>query len=346
METPTETGPAPRPQTVVTVVADSEFVLPVFILVLSLKSFQPMQRIHILGISLSEREKALFTRFEKVFVYEASIERSDAPGAMRIIADLLKGEALLTARDCEEPWVALLDGDCIATGDISPYLAPGEPALYARTRTAAEDTRIFTYYRRPEDPPRGIPASILNRWREDVGQRSTPARDTTVLSGNLLLHRDYLDFAQTWKDFMESVLDPRHPEQIHTAYYMPAEFTLSAWLFYAENPPPLREVQLNSNPAAYLAHLGPAPRYWRIWTRRNLQYFDPVVRLLENARRQGIETPVLPAALKKRNKVFFTTLAILYDFVNRVRKTTKKMYRRLAGNNPDHQARRYGQQRI
>lgn len=346
METPADTATAPRPQTVVTVIADSGFVLPVFVLVLSLKSFQPAQRIHVLGISLSEKEKQLFTQFEKVFVYDASIGRSDTPGAMRIIADLLKGEALLTARNCDEPWIALLDGDCIATGDITPYLAPAEPALYARTRTAAEDTRIFTYYRRPDDPPAGIPASILNRWRDDVDQRTEPARDTTILSGNLLLHRDHLDFAQTWKTFMESVLDPHRPEQIDTAYYMPAEFTLSAWLLFANNPPPLREVQLNSNPQAYLAHLGPAPRYWRIWTRRNLHYFDPVVRLLENAEQKGFETPVLPAALKRCNKVFITGLAHLYDGINRTRKTAKKTYRRLAGNDPEHQARRYGQQRM
>jgi hypothetical protein len=298
----TNTATKTRPDCVVTVVADSGFVLPVYILVLSLKKFQPAQRIHILGISLTEEETRFFTQFENVFVYEASLSRSDRPGAMRIIADILKGEALMTAASCDEPWAALLDGDCIATGDISPYLAPAEPALYVRTRSAAEDTRIFQYYRRPGEPPAGIPPAFLQRWKEDVGQRDTPARQTTALSGNLVLHRNFFGFATVWRNFMERVLDPVHPEKTDTAYYMPAEFALSAWLLFADDPPPVREVLLNSDPDAYLAHLGPAPKYWRFWTKKNLIYFDRVMNLLESAKEKRYSIPVLPFALKKRNK--------------------------------------------
>ncbi len=318
-----------KPKTVVTIIADRNFVIPVYILVLSLKFFQPAQRIHILGISLSSGEKKFFTQFENVFVFDASIPRSDKPGAMRIIADILKGEALLTAENCDEPWVALLDGDCIATGDITPYLSPDEPALYARSRSIKEDDRIFQYYRRPGEPASGIPERFLKRWREDVGQRAVPARATTVLSGNLILHRDYLDFCGTWKTIMQKVLVHEEPSRTDIAYFMPAEFALSAWLMFAENPPPVREVQLNSNPEAYLAHLGPAPRYWRLWIPKNLPHFDKVVRLLDWAKEQGYAIPLLPYALKKRNKPAIIAIAFVYEVLSAMRWKVKRVYKKI-----------------
>jgi hypothetical protein len=316
-----------HPKAVVTIIADSRFVLPVYVLVLSLKFFQPEQRIHILGISLSETEKAFFTQFEKVFVFDSSIPRSDKPGAMRIIADILKGEALLTAKDCDEPWIALLDGDCIATGDLSPYLQPTEPAFYARSRSKAEDTGIFRDYRRPDDPNDGIPEHFLNRWRKDVGQRETPAYRTTILSGNLVLHRRYLDFANTWGTFMKRVLVPDAPEKTDTAYYMPAEFALSAWMMFAYNPPPLRNVLLNSNPQAYLAHLGPSPKYWRLWTRKNLRHFDSVMQLLDWAHERKYAIPLLPYTLKKRNKKVIVFLAFTYEIIKTTGRKLKQIFR-------------------
>lgn len=335
--------PSPdQPKAVVTVIADSGFVLPVYILVLSLKFTQPKQRIHILGISLSDKEKSFFTQFEQVHVYDASIPRNNKPGAMRIIADILKGEALLTASECDEPWVALLDGDCIAVGDISSYLAPGDPALYVRTRSPEEDNRILQYYRRPGDPRNGIPPSFLDRWKKDVGQRETPARQTTALSGNIVLHRRFLGFAEVWQEFMMRVLDPNCPEQTDPAYYMPAEFALSAWLAFADDPPPVREAVLNSHPEAYLAHLGPAPKYWHFWTPKNLKYFDLIIRLLEEAEKKRYEIPALPFALKKRNKLIITGLAAAYGLFFSSRRQVRRLYKRIAGNSPEKQARRYG----
>jgi hypothetical protein len=331
-------------KTIITVITDTNFVIPVYILVLSLKFYEPDQRIHILGISLSDEEKAFFTQFKNVFVFDSSIPRSNTPGAMRIIADILKGEALLTAKDCEEPWIALLDGDCIATGNIGPYLAPTEPALYARARTAEEDDRIFRYYRGPGETECGIPERFLNRWKQDVDQRTAPARTTTVLSGNLVLHRDYLEFVGIWQNFMEKVLFHTYPSKTDAAYYMPAEFALSALLMFAENPPPFRDVLLNSNPDAYLAHLGPAPKYWKFWTLKKLKFFDSAIHLLDWVKGQGYTIPLLPFALKKRNKTAIIAIAFAYEVFVVMRKILKHAYKRIAGNSPDQQALRYAKQ--
>jgi hypothetical protein len=335
-----------KPKAVVTVIADSNFVIPVYVLVLSLKRHEPAQRIHILGISLTDTDKAFFTQFENVFVFDSSIPYSNKPGAMRIIADILKGEALLTAQACDEPWVALLDGDCIATGNLAPYLAPNEPALYARARTVEEDDRIFHYYRLPDDPVSGIPKKFLDRWQRDVGQNTEPARNTTVLSGNLVLHRSLLHFAKDWTGFMKTVLVYDEPSKTDTAYYMPAEFALSALLMFSRNPPPVRNVLLNSNPDARLVHLGPAPKYWRFWTVKKLEFFDPVLSLLDWAKTQGYAIPLLPPALKKRNKAYIMAVAFVYELLLIMRRTMKQLYKRIAGNSPDRQARRYGRQRI
>jgi hypothetical protein len=330
------------PESVVVCIADSGFVLPVYILVLSLKHFQPAQRIHILGISLSADEKALFEQFEHVFVFDSAIPRSDKPGAMRIIADILKGEALLTAEECTEAWIALLDGDCIATGDITPYLEPGRPGLYVRERSPAEDNKIFLFYRKSGEAGQGIPQSFLDQWQRDVGERSEPVRTATVLSGNLVLHRDYLEFSKVWKTFMERVLSPGDPDSNNAAYYMPAEFALSALLTFAQETPPVYDVLLGSDPQAHVAHLGPSPKYWHIWNRKNLKHFDRIAALLDEAKSQGYTIPLLPFALKKRNKPAITALACVYDLAETAWKRSKRLYKRFFRNSFQSQARRYG----
>ena len=323
------------------IIADSGYVVPAFILTLSLKHFQPTQRIHILGISLSTEEKSLFEQFDNVFVFDATIARSDKPGAMRIIADILKGEALMTATGCDESWIALLDGDSLATGDLTPYLQPVKPGLYVRQRSPEEDNSIFHFFRKPGDANTGIPESFLNRWRADVGENDTPARTTTALSGNLVIHRDYLGFATVWKELMERVLSYTDPDSNDTAYYMPAEFALSALLLFAQAPPPVYDVLLASNPDAYLAHLGPAPQYWHIWHQRKLKYFDRVMSLLDEATAKGYTIPLLPFALKKRNKIVIAAFAYSYSIAETIWWRSKRLYKRIFTNAFQSQARRY-----
>lgn len=329
-------------ESVIVCIADSGFVLPVYILVLSLKHFRPAQRIHILGISLSSEEKALFTQFSNVFVFESTIARSDKPGAMRVIADILKGEALLTARECSEPWIALLDGDCLVTGDITPYLQPGQPGLYVRERSPAEDNKIFLFYRKPGEPKTGIPKMFLDTWKNDVCENPEPARTSTVLSGNLVLHRDYLDFSNVWKTFMEQVLSYENPDSNDTAYYMPAEFALSALLTFAKETPPVYGVLLGSDPHAHVAHLGPSPKYWHVWSLKNLKHFNPIMNLLDEAKANGYTIPLLPFALKKRNKLMIIMFAYFYHVAETVWKRSKRLYKRIFGNSFQSQARRYG----
>ena len=127
---------------------------------------------------------------------------------------------------------------------------------------------------------------------------------------------------------------------------MPAEFALSAWLMFAENPPPVRQVLLNSNPEACLIHLGPAPKYWRLWTLKNLKYFDSVVRLLDRANEQGYAIPLLPFALKKRNKAAIIAIAFAHRVFNTARRKIKALYKQVAGNSPKQQAGRYRQRRV
>lgn len=336
-----ETNSLPT-ESVAVIIADSGFVLPVFILTLSLKHFRPAQRIHILGISLSADEKAFFEQFDHVFVFDSTLARSERPGAMRIIADILKGEALLSAETCREPWIALLDGDCVLTGDITPYLQPGPPGIYLRERSCREDAKIFRFYRNPGEPAEGIPQTFLDRWQQDVGERTEPARSNTVLSGNLVVHRDCLDFCRVWKEFMERVLNPADPDSNDAAYYMPAEFALSALLTFSRETPPVYPVQLGSNPQAYLAHLGPSPKYWHLWRAGNIRHFDRVTALLDEAKAQGYAIPLLPFALKKRNKLFIISVAYLYTAADFLWKRSKRLYKKIFGSSFQAQARRYG----
>jgi len=74
--------------------------------------------------------------------------------------------------------------------------------------------------------------------------------------------------------------------------------------------------------------------------------FDPVMHLLDWAKKQGYAIPLLPYALKKRNKPAIVAMASACGVFNALRWKLKRFHKKIAGNSPEQQARRYGQQRI
>src|SRR5438093_7492518 len=92
-------------------IADRNFFIAVFVLILSLKYHRVRARLNVLSVGLSAEQIKLLTQFEDVRVIEADPANKRGPATR-------KGEAMLTAEGDDSEYIALLDGDCIATGDL------------------------------------------------------------------------------------------------------------------------------------------------------------------------------------------------------------------------------------
>lgn len=281
-------------------IADGNFVLAVFLLICSLRKFSVAARIYVLGVDLTEEESALLEQFDGVKVCPADLSNKRNPTTR-------KGEALLLAADGDSDYVTLLDGDCLATGDISPYLTPEGSGLFARMKTPEEDGAVFANRYGSGELFGTIPSCLLDTWRIDVGERQNPAIRNTVCGGNLTLSRDYLCFARRWHEQMMKILPETRTREAHNpeseAYSQLDESVLNSLLAFSDVAPPIHRGALDADSSAHVAHLGPCnPKPWVLWRREKLKHFPVVVGLLEWAREQGYDLPPIPWTFKRSNK--------------------------------------------
>ena len=300
----------PSPTSTIVLVADRFFLLPTFVLVLSLKYQGVKANIALLSVGFEPEERGLFEQFDGVTVFEAAPSNNWNACTRKV-------EAILNAADFNTDFYALLDADSIAAGDISDQLTPDEPALYVRARSKEEEAILFRPYYKAGDPPGSIPQHVRDTWRRDVGERQECRLAHTILSGNFVVHADYMEFLRRWDAQMKRVLPRRDRRSAHDqslpAYSQLDESVLNSLLAFAREAPPVRPTPFDKNPDAYVAHLGPSPKYWILWPRNKLRYFDAVTGWLERARAEGYRLPRLPWTLKRRNKPLAYAGAMLLE---------------------------------
>lgn len=310
-------------------IADSQFVLAAYVLALSLRYHGVKAKVKVLGIQLSAAEKRVLEQIEGVETVDSQHSPSSCKIRMRALANLCKREAIMAAAQENTEIIALFDGDCIVTGDITPYLSQQEPGLYLRKRSAPENRELFRSRYELQDKPASIPGKVLKRWKADVAEDSESKLDYAVLSGNLTIHRDFLDFINYWGDFMERVLPYQHKEFDHVAYEMMGDFSLSAVIAYAKNIPPIYNAQFDKDPNAYIAHLGPKPKYWVYWPKHKLRYYWQVIRLLEWAEEQGYQNPPRPWSLCRKHYGKVLLYAYSHHFLDTSKALLRPAYLRL-----------------
>lgn len=300
----------------VVTITDENYVIPVFILVASLKFHRVDCRINVLAVNLSAEQRKLFEQFPDTEVVEAD------PGNQGNAATR-KAEAILSARDHDCDFITLLDGDCIATGDISEYLSPDQSGIMSRPKTPKEDGAVFAEYYASGEPRGGIPEQILKIWQEDVGERAEPVIKNTVIGGNLSVHRDHLGFVEKWARQMKKVLPGFDTGEAYDydslGYFQLDESVLNSLLAFAEDSPPQLEYLFNKNPKAYVAHLGPGrPRFWQLWPYARLRYYPQIKQILRWAKNQGWQLPELTWTLKPAFTPLVYASAWGYQFVKTI----------------------------
>ena len=311
-----QTSPSPgalspdEPHIIVTI-ADSGYVIPTYVLLLSLMKHQVRATIHLLAVGMNEQEKALFRQFPHVRVFDADLSNQRNPATR-------KAEALLTAEPFPCETVSLFDADCFVTGDLTGYLKQTTPGLSARFKTPPEDAMVFRTRYAAGETPGGIPQKMQEIWQRDVGERTDPAIRNTVCGGNLMLAHTHLGFARRWHTQMMKVLPNRATRQAHDfqnfAYSQLDESVLNSLLAFGQDTPPLTRGRFDLDPAACLIHLGPCnPRYWTFWRRDRLRHYPTVIGLLEWAQQSGYRTPRLPWSLRRRWKPVTLLVAYAYE---------------------------------
>ena len=306
----TATGNVAKIPVVVTI-TDTNFFIAVFTLLLSLQFHKVRATAHVLGVNLSDEEQRLLRQFPGTQVIAADPANSRGPTCR-------KGEAILAAARVspDATHISLLDGDTLATGDITEYLCPEGETLFARWKTPEEDGQIFATRYEPGEVVGTIPRQILEVWQQDVNERTTPLIHNTVCGGNLTVHRKALGFIERWQTQMNKVL-PENLKGAHNftskAYFQVDESVLNSLLAFAHDAPPALSAQLNIDPQAYVAHLGPNnPKPWVLWRPEKLRYYPQVAGFFAWAKQQGYDLPKVPWTFQQRNRLAVIASAHLF----------------------------------
>lgn len=305
-----------RPKNTVVTITDHNYLIVVYLLLLSLEYHRVRANINVLCVALTDEEKEFLAQFSNVKLFDGDPTNKRNPATR-------KAEAILTAESQGVDYVTLLDGDGLVTGDITPYLSPGE-GFSSRMKSPKEEEANFRPYYEPGETRGGIPRKVLKAWRADVGEASEPKICNTVTSGNLTVHKSCFNFMRKWHDQMMRVLpleDPGMPYHFgNPAYPQMDESVLNSLLAFADDAPTLLPGMLNIDPRAHVAHLGPAkPRPWVLLRYEKLKYFRPIVDLENWAKEEGYRVPPLPWTFRRSNKPAVYTAAYLYLFSRKLK---------------------------
>ena len=189
-----------------------------------------------------------------------------------------------------------------------------------------------------DDLPGTIPRRILDTWKRDVGENDAPATTNTVCGGNLTVHRSQLPFIRKWQDQIAKVfprgLTGAHDFRSH-AYSQMDESVLHSLLAFAADAPRTERVQLDVNPDAYIAHLGPNhPKPWVLWRPERLQYYAPVAEIVAWAQEQNYRMPPIPWTFKKSNRLWVYLAAYGFAFFRACKRPWGVVKRMMRSGNP------------
>ncbi|MDP8220216.1 MAG: hypothetical protein P9X26_02650 [Candidatus Stygibacter frigidus] len=308
----------------IVIVTDTNFVIAVYLLICSLRKNGVKTKIYVLGIKLNHAETALLDQFDNCRVYPANPSIEHHPVTRKVEA------ILLTAND-DSDYVTLFDGDCLVTGDITPYLTPEGSGLFSRIKTPEEDGMVFSSHYRKGDTYGSIPKHILEIWRKDVGENDIPRIKNTICSGNITFSKDYIDFARKWHTQMFKVLPDNNTSISHDyknePYFQMDESVLDSLVAFAADAPPVIAGNLDIDTSAYVAHLGPYPKPWVFWAKNKLQYYPIVLELIAWAKSNNYKLPEIPWSFKRKNKIPIFILAYLHQMYKISRSSSGKIYR-------------------
>lgn len=273
---------------------DRHFLWGAYLLAASAARNLPGIPVRILQTGFDDEDRALLEQFSGVTLHALT------GGESRSVASR-KSEALLSA---DTEFVAWLDADCFVVGDIASLLLPENGVFQIRLREPWENAWVWRNHYAEGEERGGIPRSVLDQWREDVGQRAEPAHDTTCVTNAFVLHRDHLGIIRQWQSQIAKVLPARDAGVVDDsvpAYFMTDESVFSSLLVFSELAPPISPLRLDKDPAAHVAHFGARPKPWVRWRKQFWYCHRHVLGLVDWLRENRYATPELPWGFHRRN---------------------------------------------
>ena len=300
---------------------DRNFLWGAYLLAASAARNVPGVPVHLLQTGFSDSEIALISQFPNVRVLPL---QDDDP---RSVANR-KSEALLSA---DTDYVAWLDADCFIIGDIGKYLLPSNGEFQIRLREPWENAWVWRNHYASGEERGGLPRSVADQWRADVGQSQKAWLQTTCVTNAFVLHKRHLGFIREWQKQIAKVIPPVDAgpvDKSSPAYFMTDESVFTSLLAFSHAAPPISEIRLNRDPEAHVAHFGANPKPWKRW-RKHLWYCHrPVLDLIDWARRSGFEVPPVPWSFRRQNKVPAYLMASGEELWMKARSTAAKLIRR------------------
>jgi len=269
----------------ITTACDKNYIWGAFLLVASLRRHGTAARIHVLGKDFGPAELAVLQQFED-----------------RRHLVTTKPEAMLSA---DSEFIAWMDADCMAVGDLGPLLKPPNGELQIRLRARAENAAVYRSLMRPGDAPGAVPEHVLARWRTDVAELAAPRLEASAVTNMIVLHHRHRPFVELWARQMDAVLDPFLAGVVDAsrpAYWMTDESVLNSLLSFSSLAPTPGPYRLDLREQAHVAHFGTSPKPWKRWKLRNLFWYEAVLDVLRWCDLRGMRTPPLPWTFRRRYK--------------------------------------------
>ncbi len=281
-------------KTIVTA-CDSNYIWGAYILVASLCYFNVKSYKKVLGIMLTDEEKELLTQFPDTQVTTSGRETDRS-------VCLMKPHAIFAA---ETDIIAWMDSDCIVTGDITDFLHVENDEIQIRFRSFEENSGVYRNFYGKNDELGLIPEKVLNTWKEDVGDLTSPQIATVCETNCFVVSKKNLDFIKLWKSHMEKVIVDNQLQvydKNSVGYFMTDESALNSLMAYSSTAPNVREYQFDKDSNKLLVHFGLNPKPWRHWTTRGLLHYDLTLEIIEWCQSNGYKTPPIPPSFERKNK--------------------------------------------
>ncbi|MEG2075245.1 MAG: hypothetical protein RRY34_01990, partial [Victivallaceae bacterium] len=240
------------------------------------------------------------------------LEIIDAPNSGRNMT-CRKADAMLLAKTDYISWI---DCDAFFVGNCSKELFnPNPDSISIRVRSVAENAGIYNNsgLYAPEDFNGAIPHRVLEVWRQDVNERSTPRLECCASACAFSLHKKHRAFLERWREQMMKVLPDSNTgvtANDRSAYYQLDESVLNSLLCFMENAPQTVEFSLDKNAEHMYWHLVRTPKPWLWWDKFSLVYYKDIMNILEWAEKNGHISIKLPFALNRKYEWFHRHLTI------------------------------------
>ena len=282
---------ANKPVTIVTA-CDFNYLWGVFLLVASIHKEGLPVNVLFVQVGFDDDSELYIGQFPSVRIIR---DDSDDPYSL----NNRKAKAMLRA---DSDYIAWMDADCFIAGWIGELLKPLNGQLQVRMRLPAENATVFGRYYESGDKRGSIPKWVLDRWRQDVGDNSSPRYDTTCPSNCFVIHRRFMPFIELWDTQIRKVVASTTKGAVdrgNPAYWMTDESVLNSLLLFSSLAPEPSRYRLDNLDAGHVVHFIGSPKPWIGWTQRFLYCLPKVLDLIEWLDKEGFRIPPVPPSLSK-----------------------------------------------